>query len=65
MYNHPCTRFIWGDEMRKILSAVAAIIENKNQEILCALRSPKMSIPNHREYPGDKIQESENPAFRL
>lgn len=48
--------------MRKTLSVVAAIIENENQEILCALRSPSMSIPNRWEFPGGKIQEGENPA---
>ncbi|TGA96569.1 (deoxy)nucleoside triphosphate pyrophosphohydrolase [Sporolactobacillus shoreae] len=48
--------------MRKTLSVVAAIIENENHEILCALRSPKMSIPNHWEFPGGKIQEGESPA---
>ncbi|MDD9149840.1 (deoxy)nucleoside triphosphate pyrophosphohydrolase [Sporolactobacillus sp. CQH2019] len=48
--------------MRKTLSVVAAIIENENREILCALRSPTMSIPNHWEFPGGKIQKGENPA---
>lgn len=48
--------------MRKTLSVVAAIIENENKEILCALRSPRMSIPNQWEFPGGKIQEGESPA---
>ncbi|SFG15705.1 (deoxy)nucleoside triphosphate pyrophosphohydrolase [Sporolactobacillus nakayamae] len=48
--------------MRKTLSVVAAILENENKEILCALRSPKMSIPNHWEFPGGKIQDGETPA---
>ncbi|MCO7175348.1 (deoxy)nucleoside triphosphate pyrophosphohydrolase [Sporolactobacillus kofuensis] len=47
--------------MGKTLSVVAAIIENENEEILCALRSPKMSIPNQWEFPGGKIQEGERP----
>lgn len=47
--------------MRKTLSVVAAIIENENKEILCALRSPRMSIPNQWEFPGGKIQEGESP----
>ncbi|WP_100489109.1 (deoxy)nucleoside triphosphate pyrophosphohydrolase [Sporolactobacillus pectinivorans] len=48
--------------MRKTLSVVAAIIENEKREILCALRSPKMSIPNHWEFPGGKIQDGESPV---
>ncbi|MCQ2010909.1 (deoxy)nucleoside triphosphate pyrophosphohydrolase [Sporolactobacillus sp. STSJ-5] len=48
--------------MRKTLSVVAAILENANKEILCALRSPKMSISNHWEFPGGKIQDGETPA---
>jgi 8-oxo-dGTP diphosphatase len=48
--------------MKKTLAVVAAIIENDNKEILCALRSPRMSIPNHWEFPGGKIQEGESPS---
>jgi 8-oxo-dGTP diphosphatase len=48
--------------MRKNLSVVAAILENENEEIMCALRSPRMSIPNRWEFPGGKIQEGETPA---
>ncbi|MTT31795.1 NUDIX domain-containing protein [Terrilactibacillus sp. BCM23-1] len=46
--------------MKKELSVVAAIIENHDNEILCALRSPSMSIPNHWEFPGGKVEEGEN-----
>lgn len=43
--------------MKKTIKVVAAIIENEKQEILCALRSPKMSIPNMWEFPGGKVEE--------
>jgi len=46
--------------MKKLIKVVGAIIENDNNEILCALRSPKMSIPNHWEFPGGKVEENEN-----
>ncbi|MEG0371423.1 MAG: (deoxy)nucleoside triphosphate pyrophosphohydrolase [Clostridium sp.] len=46
--------------MKKIIRVVGAIIENKNREILCALRSPKMSIPNLWEFPGGKIESDES-----
>lgn len=46
--------------MKKLIKVVGAIIENDNKEILCALRSPKMSIPNHWEFPGGKIEENES-----
>lgn len=45
--------------MKKIIKVVGAIIENENKEILCALRSPKMSIPNHWEFPGGKVENHE------
>lgn len=46
--------------MKKLIKVVGAIIENDNHEILCALRSPEMSIPNHWEFPGGKVEENEN-----
>ena len=46
--------------MKKLIKVVAAIIENDNHEILCALRSPTMSIPNHWEFPGGKVEENES-----
>lgn len=46
--------------MKKKIKVVAAIIENENNEILCALRSPKMSIPNQWEFPGGKVEENES-----
>jgi len=45
--------------MKKLIRVVGAIIENENNEILCALRSPKMSIPNSWEFPGGKIEDNE------
>lgn len=45
--------------MKKI-KVVAAIIENDEKEILCALRSPSMSIPNVWEFPGGKVEKEED-----
>lgn len=39
---------------------VAAVIENEEKEILCALRSPEMSIPNMWEFPGGKVEVNED-----
>ncbi|VYU62085.1 NUDIX domain-containing protein [Clostridium paraputrificum] len=46
--------------MKKTVKVVGAIIENSNSEILCALRSPKMSMPNLWEFPGGKIEKGES-----
>ena len=46
--------------MKKLIKVVGAIIENDNHEILCALRSPQMSLPNQWEFPGGKVEENEN-----
>ncbi|MGP4069101.1 (deoxy)nucleoside triphosphate pyrophosphohydrolase [Halobacillus sp. B29] len=46
--------------MKKTVRVVAAVIENEDKEILCALRSPKMSIPNMWEFPGGKVEEGED-----
>ncbi|WP_251551097.1 (deoxy)nucleoside triphosphate pyrophosphohydrolase [Neobacillus muris] len=46
--------------MKKLVKVVAAIIENEQQEILCALRSPEMSIPNRWEFPGGKVEANED-----
>ncbi|WP_117168137.1 (deoxy)nucleoside triphosphate pyrophosphohydrolase [Paraliobacillus sediminis] len=46
--------------MKKTVKVVAAIIENDMNEILCALRSPNMSIPNMWEFPGGKVEEGED-----
>ena len=46
--------------MKKTVKVVAGIIENRDGEILCALRSPDMSIPNMWEFPGGKVEEGED-----
>ena len=46
--------------MKNTIKVVAAIIENERKEILCALRSTQMSIPNSWEFPGGKIEDGEN-----
>lgn len=46
--------------MKKTIKVVAAIIENENKEILCALRSPEMSLPNLWEFPGGKVESGES-----
>lgn len=46
--------------MKKHLKVVAAIIENDQNEILCALRSPQMSQANMWEFPGGKVEQDED-----
>lgn len=46
--------------IKKTVHVVGAIIENENKEILCALRSPEMTLPNYWEFPGGKIEEGES-----
>jgi 8-oxo-dGTP diphosphatase len=46
--------------LKKLVKVVAAIIENEQNEILCALRSPEMSIPNMWEFPGGKVEANED-----
>lgn len=46
--------------MKKSVKVVAAVIENDKQEILCALRSPHMSLPNLWEFPGGKVEVNED-----
>jgi 8-oxo-dGTP diphosphatase len=46
--------------MKKLVKVVAAIIENEQQEVLCALRSPEMSISNRWEFPGGKVEVNED-----
>jgi 8-oxo-dGTP diphosphatase len=48
------------DQMKKLVKVVAAIIENEENEILCALRSPDMAIPNMWEFPGGKVEAGED-----
>lgn len=42
------------------MKVVAAIIENAQSEILCALRSPDMALPNLWEFPGGKVEANED-----
>ncbi|MBI0581255.1 (deoxy)nucleoside triphosphate pyrophosphohydrolase [Neobacillus cucumis] len=46
--------------MKKLVNVVAAIIENEQKEILCALRSLEMTISNMWEFPGGKVEENED-----
>lgn len=46
--------------MKKLIKVVGAIIENEQNEILCALRSTKMTLPNLWEFPGGKIEKEES-----
>ena len=46
--------------MKKTVKVVAAIIENERGEVLCALRSTSMSIPNLWEFPGGKVEKNED-----
>ncbi|MHC1684751.1 MAG: (deoxy)nucleoside triphosphate pyrophosphohydrolase [Clostridiaceae bacterium] len=46
--------------MKRKVKVVGAIIENNDNEILCALRSTKMTLPNLWEFPGGKVEENEN-----
>ena len=51
--------------MKKTIKVVGAIIQNERNEILCALRSNAMSLPNLWEFPGGKIEEGEQPEETL
>lgn len=51
--------------LKKMVHVVGAIIENDNNEIFCALRSPHMSLPNYWEFPGGKIEVGETPQQAL
>ena len=41
---------------KKLVEVVAAVIENENNEILCALRSPITTLPNMWDFPGGKAE---------
>lgn len=51
--------------MKKTIKVVAAIIENEQDEILCALRSPNMSLGNLWEFPGGKVEEGESLFYAI
>lgn len=46
--------------MKKTIEVAAAVITNSDGKILCALRSPTMSLPNLWEFPGGKIEPGES-----
>ncbi len=46
--------------MKKLVKVVGAIIENEHDEILCALRSTTMVLPNLWEFPGGKVEKGES-----
>jgi 8-oxo-dGTP diphosphatase len=50
--------------MKKV-DVVGAVILNEKNEVLCALRSQKMSLPGLWEFPGGKIEENETPETSL
>ncbi|PIC68175.1 8-oxo-dGTP diphosphatase MutT [Sporosarcina sp. P21c] len=45
--------------MKKQVHVVGAVIENEKGEVLAALRSPVMTLPNYWEFPGGKIETGE------
>lgn len=45
--------------MKKNVHVVGAVIENEQGQVLAALRSPVMTLPNFWEFPGGKIEEGE------
>lgn len=49
-------------KVKKIVKVVGAIIENEQDEVLCALRSTNMTLPNSWEFPGGKIEKGESIA---
>ncbi len=51
--------------MKKTVRVVGAIILSEADEVLCALRSPEMSLPNYWEFPGGKIDAGETPEEAL
>lgn len=51
--------------MKKTVKVVGAALFNDQKELLCALRSPVMSLPNLWEFPGGKIEAGETPEAAL
>ncbi|WP_010288600.1 (deoxy)nucleoside triphosphate pyrophosphohydrolase [Kurthia massiliensis] len=51
--------------MKKTVHVVGAVIENEQQQILCAQRSATMSLANLWEFPGGKIEQQETPQQAL
>ncbi|MFC3885144.1 (deoxy)nucleoside triphosphate pyrophosphohydrolase [Bacillus songklensis] len=51
--------------MTRIIKVVGSVSINDQGEVLCALRSPQMSLPNLWEFPGGKIEDGETPEESL
>ncbi|KKB41756.1 8-oxo-dGTP diphosphatase MutT [Bacillus thermotolerans] len=51
--------------MKKTVQVTAAVCINEQDEVLCALRSPIMTLPNLWEFPGGKVEEGETPEESL
>lgn len=51
--------------LKKTIQVVGAVIFNSSNEVLCALRSEAMSLPNLWEFPGGKIEQGERPEQSL
>jgi len=49
----------------KTVDVVGAVILNERNEVLCALRSQRMSLPGLWEFPGGKIEPNEDPRDTL
>lgn len=49
----------------KTVKVVGAVIINERHEILCALRSENMLLPDLWEFPGGKIEQGEQPEQAL
>jgi 8-oxo-dGTP diphosphatase len=49
----------------KIIDVVGAVIMNDKKEVLCALRSQRMSMPGFWEFPGGKVEPGEDPKAAL
>ncbi|WP_227939207.1 (deoxy)nucleoside triphosphate pyrophosphohydrolase [Alkalihalobacillus deserti] len=44
--------------MKEVI-VVGAVIQDEKKRVLCALRSPSMSLPNYWEFPGGKVEKGE------
>lgn len=51
--------------LKKTIHVVAAAMYNEKNEVFCALRSQKMSLPGLWEFPGGKIELNETPIEAL
>jgi 8-oxo-dGTP diphosphatase len=49
----------------KTIEVVGAVIRNERGDVLCALRSSRMSMPGLWEFPGGKLEPGEEPEAAL